>query len=300
MIRGIYFSATGTTKTVVEMLCSTFSRYRDNEETQIYDFTLPEARLKLTSFFESIGHTAQESDVLFIGVPVYAGRVPNVLLKSLNALQVIPEYKRAYAVPVVVYGNRHYDSALNELGLILQEKGFSLLGAAAFVGEHAFSNKLAKGRPDERDFRVIEQFAEALQKTQYIQMEIEDEKQDHVFFNQKLLDQLGGAHTRDALKPYYRPQNANGDLFDFRPIKPMTTDACTDCGICSDVCPMGSIDKDNPKVITGICIKCCACIKRCPVHAKAFTDMQFIFHKTDLENTWVVPKVPSLFFNEER
>lgn len=300
MIRGIYFSATGTTKTIIEALCKTISRYRRDEEIQTYDFTIPEARLNLASFFETTVKTVQESDILLVGVPVYAGRVPNVLLKSLNELQELPKDKRVYAVPIVLYGNRHYDSALNELGLILHEKGFTLLGAAAFIGEHAFSNKLAMGRPDEQDFNVMEQFSEVLHQTQQVQMNREDEKQDRTFFNQRLLDQLGGAYTREALKPYYRPQNTNGDLFDFRPIKPITTEACTGCGICSDICPMGAIDKENFSLITGICIKCCACIKQCPVQAKVFTDTQFIFHKTDLENTLKEPKKPSLFFNVEQ
>ena len=237
MIIGIYFSATGTTKIIIEALCKTLSRYRRNEEIQTYDFTIPAARLNLASFFETTVKTIQESDILLIGVPVYAGRVPNVLLKSLNELQGLPKDKRAYAVPIVLYGNRHYDSALNELGLILHEKGFTLLGAAAFIGEHAFSNKLALGRPNEHDIEVVKQFSEMLHERQSIQLS-KSEKQDHTLLNHSLLEQLGGAYTREALKPYYRPKNTNGDLFDFRPIKPITTDACTSCGICIDICPM--------------------------------------------------------------
>ena len=44
-------------------------------------------------------------DVVIVGVPVYAGRVPNVLLKYLNSING----NGACAVPVVVYGNRNYD-----------------------------------------------------------------------------------------------------------------------------------------------------------------------------------------------
>ncbi len=60
--------------------------------------------------------------------------------------------------------------SLNELGLILHEKGFTLLGAAAFIGEHAFSNKLALGRSNEHDIEVVKQFSEMLHERQSIQL----------------------------------------------------------------------------------------------------------------------------------
>ena len=60
----------------------------------------------------------------------------------------------------------------------------------------------------------------------------------------------------------------------------------------------GAIDRKNPTLIKGICIKCCACVKRCPVQAKVFEETQFIFHKIDLENTLKIQKEPSLFLNE--
>ncbi len=38
------------------------------------------------------------------------------------------------------------------------------------------------------------------------------------------------------------------------------------------VCPMGAIRQDHPSEVSGICIKCNACVKQCPVHAKQLTD----------------------------
>lgn len=35
--------------------------------------------------------------------------------------------------------------------------------------------------------------------------------------------------------------------------------------------------------ITGICIKCCACLKRCPVGAKYFDDANYLWHARELE-----------------
>ena len=49
---------------------------------------------------------------------------------------------------------------------------------------------------------------------------------------------------------------------------------------------MGSIDFDNVKEVQGICIKCCSCVKKCPVGAKYFDDPGFITHKEDLEEKY--------------
>ena len=79
-------------------------------------------------------------DIVIVGVPVYAGRVPNVLLKYLNTMSG----NGALAIAVVLYGNRNYDDALLELKDILEANGFKVIAGGAFIGEHAFSKTLAK------------------------------------------------------------------------------------------------------------------------------------------------------------
>jgi hypothetical protein len=77
------------------------------------------------------------------------------LLKYLNTL----EGNGAQAVPVVLFGNRNYDEALKELRNLLELRGFQTVAAGAFVGEHAFSYTLGKGRPDYADLSVASEFA---------------------------------------------------------------------------------------------------------------------------------------------
>ncbi len=46
------------------------------------------------------------------------------------------------------------------------------------------------------------------------------------------------------------------------------TDACTSCGICSDICPADNIEMMNNKPVwKHQCELCCGCIHLCPVHA---------------------------------
>lgn len=70
-VHAVYFSPTGNAKKVVttlaQAIADTLSVPMDS-----YDFTLPESREKV--------HTYGADDLLVIGTPVYAGRIPNKML----------------------------------------------------------------------------------------------------------------------------------------------------------------------------------------------------------------------------
>ncbi len=147
-INAMYFSATGTTKTIVCCIADTMLKSLGLRELgKNIDFTLPIAREAAVSF--------SQEDIVIVGVPVYAGRVPNVLLAFLNRLNG----NGAWAIPVVVYGNRDYDDALIELRDILIARGFTAIAGAAFIGEHSFSKVLAENRPDGKDMDIARVFA---------------------------------------------------------------------------------------------------------------------------------------------
>ena len=111
-VRGMFFSGTGTTEKIVTATADGIARSSDRFcRAQDIDFTPPGAR-------EQVYRFAPE-DILVFGVPVIAGRVPNVLLPFLNTL----EGGGAMAIPVVLYGNRDFDDALIELRNILEERG---------------------------------------------------------------------------------------------------------------------------------------------------------------------------------
>jgi len=253
----MYFSPTGTTRTIVKRIGERLAQNAGEQVTiKEHDFTLPAGRREAPSF--------NGRDLLIIGVPVYAGRVPNVLLRYLNSITG----SGALAVPVVLYGNRDYDDALLELKDILETNGFTAIAAAAFVGEHSFSVILGAGRPDADDIKLADAFADMLY---------------HKLTGQGELESVRVKGNRPYRK-YYTPRDENGEpVKDFRLITPETSDDCIDCKTCAEVCPMGSIDFDDVSRLTGICIKCCACIKRCPTQAKHFTDQRFIRHKNELE-----------------
>lgn len=254
----VYFSATNTTKKIVTAVADRSAELLGAERME-YDFTLPAMRKE--------GFTAEKDDLVIFGTPVYAGRVPNVLLKYLAEIQG----NGALAVPVVLFGNRNFDDGLIELRDILENTGFHTIAAAAFVGEHSFSNTLAAGRPDAEDMEEADKFAACLsEKVKGISADEIPEK----------------IHVEGVPHPYrgyYQPRDRKGVSIDIRKVKPLTSDACTDCKLCADVCPMGSISRENVREFTGICIKCGSCIKKCPEHAKYYEDEGYLYHKTELE-----------------
>lgn len=102
-VHAVYFSPTGNAKKVVTTLAQAIADTL-GVPMDSYDFTLPESREKV--------HTYGADDLLVIGTPVYAGRIPN---KMLPFVQTHFEGNGALAIPVAVFGNRNFDNGLIEL-----------------------------------------------------------------------------------------------------------------------------------------------------------------------------------------
>ena len=266
----VYFSATDTTKKTVLTIADEAARLL-GAEREDYDFTPPGMREN--------GFAAGKDDLVIFGTPVYAGRVPNVLLKYLATIQG----NGALAVPVVLFGNRNFDDGLIELRDILENTGFHTVAAAAFVGEHSFSKTLAAGRPDADDMKEALAFAG------------------------KIAEKVKGLPEGEAPAPvevegvphpyrgYYQPRDRKGVSIDIRKVKSLVSDACDDCKICADVCPMGSISHENVREYTGICIKCGACIKKCPKQARYYEDEGYLYHQHELEEGYTRRAAISIF-----
>ncbi|SDH04588.1 EFR1 family ferrodoxin [Desulfosporosinus hippei] len=267
-INAMYFSPTDTTKKIVSGIAEKISENLDDGRgIKSIDFTLPEPRKQLISF--------TQEDIVVLGVPVYAGRVPNVLLKYLNTIKG----NGALAVPVVVYGNRNYDDALIELKDILELNGFKPIAGAAFIGEHSFSRTLAKDRPDDRDLVIVKEFSRQI----YKKITTLDNFQALV------------VKGNPDYKSYYMPKDKEGRPVDIRKVTPKTNSDCTNCKLCVQICPMGSIDQEDVSKLNGICIKCGACIKKCPFQAKYYDSEDYLRHKYELEVEFASRKEPALF-----
>lgn len=255
----VFFSPTGGTEKVATTVAQTVAMAL-NVAYDTYNFTLPQNRECETDF--GVG------DLVVLGTPVIAGRIPNLLLPYLNDKI---KGKGAIGVPVVSFGNRDYDDALIELRNIMEEAGFQTIAGGAFVSEHSFSRKLGAGRPDGEDVAELTVFGQ----------KIAEKVRDGWVYG-------GPVHVKGEkpIRPYFTPRDRYNTAIDIRKVKPKTGETCCGCGVCAASCPMGAISFEDPTMITGICMKCCACIKKCPVGAKYFDDPGFIYHKEELEELY--------------
>ena len=266
----VYFSGTGTTEKTVRRIAAGMAQALD-AELAAYDFTTPAARQRELRF--------GAEELVVLGVPVYAGRVPNVLLPYLTKQL---HGGGALAVPVVLFGNRNFDDGLIELRNILTEDGFMPVAGGAFVGEHAFSRTLGAGRPNGDDLAEMDAFARcAAEKVTALTAAPAEPV---------------AVRGETPIRPYYTPRDRHGNPINILKVKPKTDmDRCGGCGLCAARCPMGSIDPADVSQVTGICIKCCACVKGCPAEAKYFDDAGYLYHKSELEEVYARPAANEVF-----
>ena len=193
----------------------------------------------------------QSCDVCLVSVPSFAGRVPAVAIERLKKISA----NGAKAILNCVYGNREWDDTLTELQDTLESCGFVFVAAVAAVAEHSIFRQFATGRPDSDDAKELAEFAR----------KITAKLESGVF---------GALNLAGSHGTYKEYPNI--------PFKPEANDSCTACGICADGCPVGAIDKNNPRnTDKGICISCMRCRDICPKHAR---DLDPAFMQAAAEN----------------
>lgn len=232
----VYFSATYTTRKIIreiarQMACNTTEHDITN--------TIPVENVVLNS----------ENNLLIVGVPVYAGRIPSTTIEALNKFKG----SNTPAILICVYGNRAYDDAILELKDIVETNGFKTIAAGAFIAQHSIFPAVAANRPDNDDMKKIADFGHRCLEIVY--------KLD----NTSLLPELNVKGN----KPYKIP----GSI----PIHPVgSKKECDKCGTCVKLCPVLAISQTEPcKTDKQKCISCGRCIVVCPQKARHFNGLLY-------------------------
>ncbi|MFR5601714.1 MAG: 4Fe-4S binding protein [Lachnospiraceae bacterium] len=140
----IFFSPTGGTRQVVELLGEAWNKKKEQID------------LSRTQWPFTYGFGSDE--LCIIGVPSFGGRVPAPAAERL-------QYLKGNNTPVLltaVYGNRDYEDTLAELEDLVTARGFVVIGAVAAIAEHSILHQFATGRPDEDDQKQLKGFAETI------------------------------------------------------------------------------------------------------------------------------------------
>ena len=255
-----FFSPTGTTRAVVRAVASGIGLDR----TEWIDVTSPEARRRPL--------TTSEKELLVVAVPVYMGRVPELLQEWLHSIRA----RSTPTVCVVVYGNRAYEDALLELTDAVRERGCVPIAGAAYIGEHSFSSPelpTAQGRPDGDDLDHAEAFGRKIREKLRSVSALED--------------------ISDLTVPGNRPYGGRTKLWDVDFIA--VDGSCTNCGLCAEICPVGAIDARDGVIDQEKCITCCACIKNCPEGARSMKPGPVMDAANRLHSNFGEPKAPECF-----
>ena len=240
MLYNIYFSPTGGTKKVADILGNNLAG----------EF----CEVDICCDIEKM--TLQAEDVCLVSVPSFAGRVPQIAVERLKKIAG----NGAKAILNCVYGNREWDDTLTELQDTLEACGFVCVAAVAAVAEHSIFRQFAAGRPDCDDAKELAEFASKISA-----------KLNSGVFGDLL---LAGSHG-----PYREIPNI--------PFKPQANESCGKCGICAGGCPVGAIDKADPrKTDKDRCISCMRCRDICPKHAR---DLDPVFMQAAAEK--MAPKL---------
>lgn len=311
-IETAYFSPTGNVRRAMEWLTQAVATRLGRKPTY-WDCTLPAARHMV--------HTYQPGDLLLVGTPVYAGRIPN---KLLPFWQSSFGGNGAAVVLVCLYGNRSFGDALTELRDTFQAAHFAPLAAAALPSEHAFVPELATGRPNDTDRAELVAFAEQLvaKLTTWEPLSdcpsstspassISSTSPAPAATSTPPTSPAPSATSTSPASPsatllevpgnspagaYYTPLRQDGQPAVFLKAKPQTDAArCTRCGLCASVCPMGSIDPQDVTQVPGLCIKCQACVTHCPQGAKFFDQADFLSHRAMLREHYTAHRDNAFF-----
>lgn len=188
----------------------------------------------------------QTDDVAIIAAPVYAGRIPAKAAETIRILRS----RGAYAIGIVVYGNRDYDDALLEITDMLKKSRFNVIGAGAFIGQHSIFPNVGAKRPDKADLALLEEFGAQCRKRLEAGLPFSE------------IDVKGTF-------PYKRPEAV--------PIHPKCdTSRCKRCGECVRKCPVGAIPSIDPTVTAEEkCISCARCIHVCTQDARRYAGIKY-------------------------
>lgn len=251
----IYFSPTGTTRKVIMEV----ARNIDLRSIS-YDLTIHKEKKPNMQF--------KSNDFVLFGIPVYGGRVPKTYLEYFDTLRG----DHTPAALVATYGCREYEDALLELKNEVENRGFQVIGAAAFPVQHSIIREIGLGRPNKTDMKQIAEYGVRLNR---------------ILRNAESFDNLTVAV----------PGNDPYKKYSTIPLVPkVDVNRCTECKACTKVCPAGAISVTDPKKTEKKkCISCLKCVYFCKERARYVSPLKLNMARKKLTKVCHSDKAPDIY-----
>lgn len=255
-VKTVYFSPGKKTAKILNLFIKNFSIKCENNN--------------ITSYKKrNVEIDFQDNELAVFASPVYGGRLPAVVADEFRNIKG----SNTPAVIIAVYGNGAYGDALLEMQEILENNGFKVIAAGAFIANHSIMRRVAVARPDEKDKSVINIFAKQIK-----------DKLNQIYNIQSL--------PKLKIKGRYPYRKYPG-----MPLKPsIIKHKCDLCGACVINCPVNAIPKENPMITDKKkCISCMGCHIICTRHARKINVVLYELCELPFRLTYNKRKEPELF-----
>lgn len=194
---------------------------------------------------------AKDNICLYIGSPVYASHAVPPVMEFISRL---PWAEKGCAVPFVTWGGVTSGIALHRMGKALQERGYRILGAAKILARHslmwAVDAPLGENHPDAGDDRLVEELVEGVNAKIQGGDPVGLPLSALAYQPEEILAQM----EKTCL------ETAKAGL----PSMEVDMEACIQCGVCLEECPVEAITLLPHPRFGPSCIRCFNCVRLCP------------------------------------
>lgn len=237
-----YLSPAGTTRQVAKIIAQ--EAERSGQAVKLQDLAGRKADAG------RICENLSPGDLLFVGSPVYAGQpIP----RAMEFISGLPDAADCFAVPFVTYGGVNGGRALYDLAKIMDSRGLQILGGIKVLAVHSLlwqsDDPIGKGHPDADDVAKIQELVHAVLEKK--------EAEERTTLSPEAMN-----YKSEAPEEPEGPSRLEGLKSNVLPME-LDSEACTQCGVCADACPVANIALTPYPEFGDRCILCFSCVRLC-------------------------------------